>query len=189
MQSYWHSRGYLPHFESPEAVQFVTYRLFDSLPAEAAKRLACERGPGPKPEAAYRRRIETYLDAGHGRCWLRRPQFAAAVRESFFRHDGRRHRLLAWVIMPNHVHVLFQAIAPWTLSEIVKCWKSFTARRINEGLERRGRLWQEEYWDRFIRNERHFAEVRAYIHDNPVRAGLVARAKDWPWSSCGNGAQ
>jgi len=186
MEPYWHSRGYLPHFECWEAIQFVTFHLADSLPAEALKRLVHETRDA-EGDAKYRRRIETYLDAGHGECLLRRPEFAAIVRDALLFFDGERYRLDAWTILPNHAHALFQPLAPHTLGGIVLSWKSFTARRINALLGRQGALWQEEYFDRFVRDEEHFAATTQYIRENPVKAGLASHAEDWPWGSAADG--
>ncbi len=95
------------------------------------------------------------------------------------------YRLLAWVIMPNHVHVL---IDPMTkLARIVQAWKSVSAHRILPllGADRPRVLWQREYWDRFIRDERHCQQAMAYIHANPVTAGLVMNGAEWRWGSAG----
>ena len=107
--------------------------------------------------------------------------------ETLEKHDPERYRLIAWCIMPNHVHVL---IAPRTsLFKIVQSWKSYTGRwamRKNAelGLGVPGKaFWMREYWDRFIRDERHFQQVVDYIHCNPVKAGLCREPQDWPWSS------
>jgi putative transposase len=208
----WHSRGYLPHFESVEAIQHVTYRLADSLPAGVLARLEEElrTEPPEQRDGERRKRVEAWLDAGHGCCVLREPPVAEMVQSSFLHFDGERYRLAAWVVMPNHVHVLFQPLGGWKMAKIVASWKSFTGRRIAAHLDqsswdrrdrwdrraparpspadrrdRDRRVWQREYWDRFIRNERHFMAAVAYIHNNPVKAGLVERAEDWPWSSAG----
>ena len=107
--------------------------------------------------------------------------------------EGQRYRLEAWVVMPNHVHVLFQPTNGWTMSKSVASWKVFTGRKISEWRMRSGLVtdaqggpvWQREYYDRFIRDENHYESVVAYIRDNPVKAGLVARAEDWKFSSAG----
>jgi len=52
------------------------------------------------------------------------------VQESLLTFDSQRYRLLAWVVMPNHVHVLFQPMNGWTVAKIVAAWKKFTARKI-----------------------------------------------------------
>ncbi len=178
----WLSRGYVPHFDSSDVVQHVTYHLADSLPVTVLARFEDELRSYPRnrQDAERRKRVENWIDAGYGSCALRDPAIAQLVEESFLRFDGERYRLLSWVVMPNHVHVLFQSLDPWTMPRIVASWKSFTGRRISvDG----GRVWQREYWDRYIRNERHFKATVEYIHSNPVKAKLVRRPGDWRWSS------
>ncbi len=187
----WHSRGYIPHFDSHHAVQHVTFRLADSLPAGVLARLDEEMRTVPlaRQDAERRKRIETWIDAGHGGCLLRESVAACLVQEALLCFDGARYRLLAWVVMPNHVHVLFQPIEGWTMARIVASWKSFTGRRLSSllsappGADGVHRVWHREYWDRFIRDERHFYAAREYIHTNPVKAGLVQRPEAWEWSS------
>ncbi|MCF3652234.1 hypothetical protein [Synoicihabitans lomoniglobus] len=122
----WHSRGYLPHRDKLRLLQSITFRLADSLPQEKLRQLE-ETLSVLVPEErdqAKRRQIETWLDAGLGCCALRHPAVATAVQNSLLHFDGVRYHLLAWCIMPNHVHVL---IKPHTaLAGIVQSWKSFT---------------------------------------------------------------
>ena len=186
----WHSRGYLPHFDSPGVLQHVTYHLADSISREAIQRLQSEIVflPDSQADAERRKRLEAWIDSGHGSCALRDPVAAGIVQTSFFNFDARRYRLLAWVVMPNHVHALIEPIHGWSVAKIVATWKKFTALRINEHLTAEGRkplhpLWQREYWDRFMRDARHFEQTISYIHNNPVKAGLVASPEQWPWSS------
>ena len=171
----WHSRGYLPHFDSQDTVQFVTFRLGDSLPAHVVEQLR------------FRKNLETatemMLDQGFGACWLRQPEIARLVEGALTMFDGERYRLLAWTIMPNHVHVLLEAMPRTALGQVVGSWKRFTGREANILLKRRGQFWHVDYWDRFIRNERHFEVVRDYIDNNPVKARLVAEPHSWPWGS------
>jgi REP element-mobilizing transposase RayT len=192
----WHSRGYLPHFESSEATQHVTFHLADSLPQTVLLRLEAEMKalPAEKRDVERRKRVDAWIDAGHGSCVLRKPGIADMVQGSLLAFDSERYRLLAWVVMPNHVHVLFQAIDGWTVAKIVASWKKFTARKIcdergDSGEGAGAPVWHREYWDRFIRDRRHFEEVIEYIHLNPVKAGLVVTAGEWQWSSAyfGNG--
>jgi REP element-mobilizing transposase RayT len=120
---------------------------------------------------------------------LREPAAACLVQDALLYFDSVRYRLLAWVVMPNHVHVLFQPMEGWTMARIVASWKSFTGRRLSSLLPESPRsnavhrVWHREYWDRFIRDERHFHTAREYIHNNPVKAGLVRRPEEWEWSS------
>ena len=165
----WHSRGYLPHLVVPGAIYVVTFRLADSLPAAARDR------EGPK--------FPALLDAGRGSCVLGIPAVADRLLQILLEHNGTRYRLHAWVIMPNHVHVLVEPLAGWSLSAILHRWKRVSAAEINRAMGKRGRLWQPESYDRVIRDERHFAQVVEYIHLNAPKAGLVERAEEYRWSS------
>jgi putative transposase len=140
--------------------------------------------PEGKRDAARRKRIEAWANAGHGSCILREPHIAGIVQSAFLLFDGNRYRLIAWVVMPNHVHVLIQPIAPWTVARIVASWKTFTGRKFCKiGAVSSALVWHREYWDRYIRNQEHLAQAIEYIHKNPVKAGLVKKAERWPWSS------
>lgn len=180
----WYTRGYLPHADLHGTPQFIIYRCADSLPADfMSSRL--------ESDSEERQRIDRLLDAGYGSCPLSHPDVAPIIMANWRHFADQRYRLIAWVIMPNHVHVLMVPMAGWSLSAIIHGWKSYSATRINEVLygpasSRRSRapaLWQREYWDRWIRDEGHFMQAVSYIHDNPVKAGLVATADEWPWSS------
>ncbi|MGB2641071.1 MAG: transposase, partial [Candidatus Acidiferrum sp.] len=121
---------------------------------------------------------------------------AGMVQESLLTFDAQRYRLLAWVVMPNHVHILFQPIDGWTVAKIVASWKKFTARKICDDLRSgtpisrlaaNSPVWHREYWDRFIRDQTHLIQAIDYIHKNPVKAGLVSTPESWPWSSAHSG--
>jgi REP element-mobilizing transposase RayT len=110
------------------------------------------------------------------------------VQESLLAFDSRHYHLLAWVIMPNHVHALFEPKQSRTSAKIVGAWKKFTARKICAILRSSGDtpiipVWQREYWDRYIRDEAHLHQTIEYIQQNPVKARLAAKPEDWPWSS------
>lgn len=186
----WHSRGYLPHFDAGgEFTQFVTFRLADSVPgpviAEWQDELLCR--PDAEREEELHRLIETFLDTGHGACHLRDPRVAGLIEGGLLFFDAARYALHAWVVMPNHVHALFTPARGWGLSDIVASWKSFTSKEANKLLGRAGRFWQEDYFDRYVRNEHHFVRVVEYIEPNPVKAGLCAGAGDWPYGSARRG--
>ena len=197
---YW-DRGYVPHIESHLLIQHVCYHLADSLPREVVDGMwaELEETPPSLRNAEMEKRAMAYMDAGHGSCVLREPELAEVVQDTFLVFHGKRYTLHAWCVMPNHVHVLFQPLEGWTMSRIVASWKSYTGRRISEwrqanspvGLGPGGpkgdpnRVWQRGYFDRYIRNAGHYANVVEYIHENPVKSGLVGRAEDWPHSSVG----
>lgn len=158
----------------------ITYRLNDALPQSALGKLK------NLPKDKLRKQIETQLNSGYGKCLLARPEIAEVIVENWHYFDGKRYRLMAYVVMPNHVHVLVQVYIGVTLSSIVHGWKSYTSKRIIRLLDKEKEtytlpIWQPEYWDRYIRNQRHFDAAVEYIVENPVKAGLVKRAEDWRW--------
>jgi putative DNA methylase len=175
----------LPHFDGGETAQVVTFRLADSIASEIRKRRENELAtmPEARADAERRKRIEAALDAGSGQCWLRDAKIAGIVEDALHYFDSERYRLQAWVVMPNHVHVLLTLLEGHSLSSIVHSWKSFTAKEANRALGREGQFWQVEYFDRFIRNEKHFVAALEYIELNPVKAGLCAKREDWEFSS------
>lgn len=146
-------------------------------------------GGAPKCEAErkaateFRRRVEDYLDAGHGECFLRQSEIARMIESALLHFDRQRYRLLAWCVMPNHVHALIETTEGWPMDGILHSWKSFTSHEANKTLGRQGEFWQREYLDRYVRNAEHFEKVVSYIEENPVKAGLVRIRTDWPWSS------
>jgi REP element-mobilizing transposase RayT len=181
----WHSRGYLPHFDGGPTPQFITFRLAHSVPHALLDRWRSETAQLPPEEASIqvRQRVEAFLDGDSTQAWLREPSVARVVADSLLHFDGARYHVHAWVIMPNHVHVLTTPLEGWALSAIVHTWKSFTARMANRLLGRDGTFWYHDYFDRAIRNERHLGEVVRYIEYNPVKAGLCTSPQEWPFSS------
>jgi REP element-mobilizing transposase RayT len=103
-------------------------------------------------------------------------------------HDNanvlRHYVLHAFVVMPNHVHLLLNpAIA---LPKLTKSLKGITAKRANRSLGLTGTsFWQEESYDHSVRDNREFEQIRRYIENNPVKAGLVRGAEEYRWSSAG----
>lgn len=157
----------------------VTYRLADALPLEVIERCLREL----RNDAERRKRLEAHLDAGLGGCVLRQPSIAEMVVANWKYFEGIRYDLHAWVVMPNHVHLLVDINSEWSLEQVLHSWKSYSAHEINRMTFQAGQVWEAEYWDRAIRDERHYLAAVTYIHENPVKAGLVECAEDWPWSS------
>jgi len=176
----WHQRGFLPHFDAPGVTQFITFQLYDSFPA--TRREEFETILKQPNDSAKRRKIEAWLDRGHGECWLRRPDVAELVENVLRASDRRDYQLKAWVIMPNHVHL---AVEVWNtpLAKLINGWKGKSSREANKLLSRRGHFWQEEYYDTLIRDEAHLQRAVRYTEQNPTKAHLVRTARDWRWSS------
>jgi REP element-mobilizing transposase RayT len=119
-----------------------------------------------------------------GPLFLRRPEIANIVAEAICYRDreGGQYQLHAWVVMPNHVHMLVTPRVP--VSMLMQSLKRFTAREANRLLNRtRQAFWQDESYDHLVRDQAEFGRIVAYIEMNPVRAGLVASPEAFPWSS------
>jgi len=179
----WYRGRSLPHFDTA-ATQFITYRLHGSLPKAKLSQIEEEVANQPKHLQHEKRfyLVEDILDRAYGEeSLLADPRVAKIVQENFLHHAGKKYELHGWVIMPNHVHILITPMVH--LDSIVHSWKGYTAFQTNHILKRQGQLWQKEYFDRFIRNERQFVEIVDYIHHNPVKAGLCNDPKEWTFSS------
>jgi len=160
----------LPHWICENAIYHVTFRLVDSIPQAQRKQWFRERelilesssyknrkltrDERERLKFLLSRKIQKYLDAGHGECLLREPETAGIVKAALEYFDGQRYHLHAWSVMPNHVHVIVEPIDGIKISKIVHSWKSFTANKINRQLGRKGQLWQHEPFDHIIRSEK-----------------------------------
>jgi putative transposase len=170
-------RRHLPHFHPDGAYLFVTWRLAGSLPALP---------PGviyPTPGHAFAAQ-DRALHQSHAPAWLRDPHVAREVVKAIRAGEGERnvYELQAWVVMPNHVHVLLLPHA--SLRTITHWIKGRTARQGNRLLGRSVQtFWQRESYDHWVRSEREFQRIVSYIEGNPVLAGLADSPQDWPWSS------
>jgi REP element-mobilizing transposase RayT len=175
-------RANLPHWQQGDVWIFLTWRLADSLPEGVVRKITQQRDdwqlvhPKPRDEETlkeYNRlftlRFEELLDEFHGSCCLRNPAVRGIVTDAFHHFDGDRYDIASFVVMPNHVHILFRIIGDHSLGDIVHSWKSFSAHGINKHLGRTGALWQREYWDRLIRSQKHFDWTMQYIEKNPVK--------------------
>jgi putative DNA methylase len=170
----------LPHWDTVDQPLFVTFRLHGSLPAHRVFPPDQLTSSGKAFVA-----MDRLLDRGaSGPLYLHRPEIAdivvAALREGERRFE--RYQLHAYVVMPNHVHLLVTprvAAARW-LAPL----KGYTAYRANEVLGGHGRaFWQDESYDHLVRSETEFERIRSYIEENPVKAGLVCDCWGYPWSS------
>jgi REP element-mobilizing transposase RayT len=132
--------------------------------------------------------MDRLLDSGHvGPLYLRDPRIARMVVDAIRYRNGAAYHLHNYVVMANHVHLL---ITPYeAVSRLMQSLKRFTAREGNRALALTGNsFWQEESYDRLVRNELEFHRIAHYIEMNPVRAGLVTTPEEFPWSSAWCGA-
>jgi REP element-mobilizing transposase RayT len=189
--------GRLPHWEQSGTYTFITFRTADALPRAARDAWADERDrwlwchgidpttrrhapamaslSAPLRRDLAGRRAEFWqrqLDVGHGPCLLRRPHLRSFVTAVLRRLDGVRYDLEAFVVMPNHVHVLVGLGDAGSLRRECRAWKHLSATGINASLGRRGALWQTESWDHLVRSPESFDRIRRYIATNPAEARL-----------------
>jgi REP element-mobilizing transposase RayT len=173
-----------PQVSAPAAVgqQVSVPAQYSSQPSELAKTNSPFRTHQQEIHRLLKL-IDQYEDAGIGECLLRDDSIAQIVQDTLLFNHQKKYELICWCIMPNHVHTLIAPVEGMSLSEIMYDWKSYTTHAINKALNRKGKLWMMEYFDRYIRDNDHFQKVVNYIHNNPVKAGLVVDPADWRWSS------
>jgi putative transposase len=189
-------RRNLPHWHPEGKTIFITWRLCGSLPVSLLKEIrtarnGCATNASPvNPEDSPGKQFlqfDAALDsAKFGPVWLADPEIADYAEYPIWRGaDLGRFVLHAYVVMPNHVHILLDPCLP--LAKISGVIKGVSARDANSTMGRTGKpFWQDESFDHWIRNSAEFERIRHYIEWNPVRAGLVAQPGDWKWSSAGS---
>ena len=178
-------RRKLPHWH-PDLAEptflFVTWRLAGCIPGTRLP-----QPPTATPRSAGRAflALDREVDkAAFGPVWLRDARVARVVADALmYGESGRQlYQLRAWVIMPNHVHVLLRPTIP--LPVITRWLKGSTARQANLILGRTGKaFWQDESFDHRIRDEVELDRIVRYVEYNPVGAGLAENPRAWPWSS------
>ena len=211
------SRGELPHLYKEGGSYFVTFRLRDAVvpgkscgagvpPASdyragvppAPKKKGAGGTPAPQGAATsspqlLAREVAVINEPPlrMGECTLARPEIATVVEDTLLFFHAQRHILVAWCVMPNHVHAVFTVLAQSEASDILHSWKSYTAHKINRILGTHGTLWERESFDHLIRSFDDFEYFIRYVENNPVTAGFVRFPHEWRFSSayshCGAG--
>ncbi|HQX51846.1 MAG TPA: transposase [Planctomycetaceae bacterium] len=180
---------HLPHWRQDGATYFVTFNLADALPANKLRQLESMRRewehkhPVPRDEATWMeyartafRFVETTMDAGSGKCWLSRSEYAEEVQRSILHHQQQRYEVGCFVVMANHCHLTMRLFDGFELEDELGAIKRTTARFINQKESLSGVLWQQESYDRIIRDEEHLYRVVQYIGRNPHKVGIPREA-------------
>ena len=178
-------RRRLPHWEQDGCTYFVTFRLADAIPQEKLKawqeqkEIWLKHHPQPwseKTAGEYEERfvegLQKWLDAGYGSCALQAEAVRTIVENALRHFDGQRYALDEFVIMPNHVHLLVQPMAGFSLSSMLHSWKSFSSNIVNKQLGRSGTFWLDENFDHAVRSLSQLNHFRRYIAENPTQAYL-----------------
>ena len=187
-------RRNLPHWDVAGATYFSTMCLEGSTPArgKSPHRTQNHSRPASATGTAAGRRFVAYdklLDEHPAVRWLEDRTLAAVIAEAFHWGAATRYDLIAYVVMPSHVHWVFRPLLNETSGDggprlaITTAFKRHTAMACNRLLGRQGRFWQEESYDRVVRDEQELERIVRYVEYNPVQAGLCARPEEWEFSS------
>lgn len=176
---------HLPHWRQEGATYFVTFRLADSIPQEQLQALKrwrehWERAhPEPRAESDWDEfareitsRTEAYMDEGYGDCAFRDPALAEEMSRSLLHFQNTRCLTTCFTVMPNHIHAIMKPLGEHELEDVLESIKGFVSRKVNRHFGRSGQLWEQESYDRIIRDEEHLYRVIQYIGRNPKKAGL-----------------
>jgi len=201
---YYHRN--LPHHHLEGYPLFVTFRLFGSLPTEVLAQLKTQRELELKAlkdenlterrevERKHFERYDDWLDrCGFGPRWLQFDGIAEIVAKEIHSLSGYRFRLMAYCIMPNHVHLLIESLvrelpnhrgesAKYPVTDTLRLLKGRTARACNLELKRTGSFWQHESYDHIVRDDEELEPTILYILNNPVKARLVDEWKNWSFT-------
>ena len=176
IKTWWNK---LPHWEQEKKIQFITFRLNDSLPQNLIERLLRIKNnfitihPLPWNEKVknlfyknFSAKYEEYLNAGYGCCAFRNPDIRKILDDVLRFYDNRKYELLRYVIMPNHVHCLVHLLKNYEVSVIFQSIKRFTAKEIKN--KHNLDIGFSKNWDRIIRDQGHLNSCIEYINNNPL---------------------
>jgi REP element-mobilizing transposase RayT len=206
-------RRNLPHYQPPYSQFFVTFRLADSIPVriiaqfkneqkftmQTVQRDQSDNGTEKRIGASRKNtfaRFDALLDGAEaGPTWLGDDRIAQVVKNAIHFRDGKTFSLLAYCIMPNHVHLVVDmdgfpytpkktrdGVSRYIITDAIGSLKKLTAGKANIILHRSGAFWQHESYDHVVRNGKELRRIINYVLNNPVKARLVSNAKDWKWS-------
>ena len=178
-------RRHLPHWRQDGATYAVTFRQADSIPQEQLQalkrwRVVWERQhPEPRTETEWKHfakeitnKTEKWMDEGYGSCVFRDSRFSRMMSDSMLHFQDQRHFTSCFVVMPNHIHAVVQPINDNELEDCLQRTKQYVSLHVNKTLGREGALWEEESYDRIVRDEEHLWNELQYIAKNPKSAGL-----------------
>lgn len=197
-------RRHLPHWRQEGATYAVTFRQADSIPQaklQALKRWRVvweEQHPEPRTETEWKdfaqeisSKTERWMDEGYGSCVFRASRFSEMMSNSLLHFQDQHHFTSCFVVMPNHIHAVIRPMPGFELEDCLKRVKRYVSRQVNKALDQEGALWEEESYDRIIRDEEHLWNVVQYLGRNPGKAGIpIARWVRWihpDWQAAGWG--
>jgi len=186
MDKHFHRRN-LPHLYFNDGIYFITSRLINSIPMEKLEQLKNEtKNISDEKQKRLFKKYDVLMDSGeYGEKYLKNPKCAEIVKDTLHYPDGKEYKLICYCIMPNHFHMVFELLQNNKgISKIMQSIKRISARDCNTILSRSGAFWQDESFDRWVRDEKELYFVIRYVLLNPVTAGLVSDWKDWKFTYC-----
>ncbi|WP_041672823.1 transposase [Sulfurovum sp. NBC37-1] len=155
----------LPHIDMKGYYQFITFRIKESIDSYL-KQLYANKYDSEKIKQY---KMDQYLDKSINGAFLN-GSLIQEIQNYYFNHHGKEFDLYAVTIMPNHIHALVKQKS--SLSDIVRILKGGSAHIINKRLNRTGKVWSSDYFDKVIRDEKHFQITYEYIKHNAFKAKL-----------------
>ena len=154
----------LPHISKYGYYQFVTFRTYDSMDAYLQKIVDSNIENSKKQYI-----LDNYLDNSLNGRYLNH-QILELSKNYILEQDKKLFELISFIIMPNHIHILFKETME--LSEVMRKLKGGLSFLINKELKKKGQFWENNYYDKMIRDKRHFEIVYEYIKNNAIKANL-----------------
>jgi REP-associated tyrosine transposase len=185
----FHRRN-LPHIYYNDGQYFITYRLANSIPQSALEDLKQEFSFKKKLTSIQQKRLfakyDSILDSNElGIDYLAIQAVAEIVKITLHYQDSKEYKFICYCIMPNHVHLVFELLNENKgISKIMQSIKRISARKVNTIIQRSGKFWQDESFDRLVRNEKELFNIIKYVLMNPVKAGLVDNWEKWRYTYC-----
>jgi len=195
---YYHKRN-LPHYYIPKQTYFITFSLHNSLSPKIIEQLTQQYeeiknqiqkniiGKLEQKNLLYQEnkkhfyKYDNWLhDYKQSPKYLNNPTVVKIIYDSLIYHNNTKYNLIAFCIMPNHVHLVLRLIeSSPSLDKIMFTIKRYTAGQANLILNRKGQFWQHENYDHIIRDEKEFYNIVNYVIQNPVKSGLAENWNEW----------
>lgn len=183
-------RRNLPHLYFNDGIYFITARLANTIPLEDLIHL--RQNFDKRTHLSFSKfknhflQYDSLLDkAEKDFIILSDNQIAVILKQCLQYPDGTDYKLICYTIMPNHFHIVFELLEKNKgISKIMQSIKGISARRINKLLNKSGKLWQDESYDRWVRNDIELYFIIKYILFNPIKAGLVNNWFEWAHTYC-----
>lgn len=211
----------LPHYQPEGYAYFITTRLAGTIPKVVYEKIKSEYEQGLKMLSSFKNdktkkdkyrelnrknfmKYEKILDTcKYSHKWLGDKRIANVLKDSLHHRDGNLFDLIAYNIMPNHIHLVIYPIVErkasfaqireediksdsgeslYIVSKIMQDFKKYTTREANKILKRKGKFWQHESYDHVVRDQKELRRIVKYILNNPVKAGLSKNIDKWEWN-------